>query len=241
MKLTTDKPRRQKQYPLSPKQEAVMEKIVDKMLQAKIVQFSKSGYNAPAYLVREANFDINKAEFVNQWRLALDYRRVTSLTLPEHQSLDSLSQTCQAIFMAQARFYSCYDLPSAFHHLPLAEKSREITGFSTRTIHGEFTRVAMGLRNSPAIFMAELYDIFRGEVSGNKAIYMDDSITIHSSFSEHISFLRTVFEKKSAFARNFLVFLGFILTPEGLKVDPKRFEKIRNLKPATNVKKYKCC
>jgi hypothetical protein len=108
----------------------------------------------------------------------------------------------------------------------------------------------MGLRNSPAEFMAAPYDIFRGELSGNMAIYMDDSIIFHSSFSEHISFLRTVFEKqckaklrinpkKSAFTRNSLVFLGFLFTPEGLKVDPKRFEKIRNLKPATNVKEIK--
>jgi hypothetical protein len=105
-------------------------------------------------------------------------------------------------------------------------------------------------RNSPAGFMAALYDIFRGELSGNMAIFMDDSIIFHSSFSEHISFLRTVFEKlrkaklrinpkKSAFARNTFVFLGFLLTPEGLKVDPKRFETIRNLKPATNVKEIK--
>jgi hypothetical protein len=126
-----------------------MEKIVDKMLQAKIVQPSKRGFNAPAILVRKANFDINKADSVNQWRLILDYRRVNALTLPEYQSLDSLNQTCQAISMAQARFYSCYDLTSSFHQLPLAEKSRKITAFSTRTRHVEFTQVAMGLRNSP--------------------------------------------------------------------------------------------
>jgi hypothetical protein len=68
IKLTTDKPIRQKQYPLSPQQEAVMEKIVDKMLEAKIVQPSKSGFNSPAILVRKANFDINKADSVDQWR-----------------------------------------------------------------------------------------------------------------------------------------------------------------------------
>jgi hypothetical protein len=105
----------------------------------------------------------------------------------------------------------------------------------------------MGLRNSPAGFMAVLYDILRGKISGNMAIYMDDSIIFHSSFSEKISFVRTVFAKlrkaklrtnpkKKAFARNSLVFLGFLFTPESLKVHPKRFEKIRNLKSAANVK-----
>jgi hypothetical protein len=149
--------------------------------------------------------------------------------------------------MAQASFYSCYDLASSFYHLPLAEKSREITAFSTRKRHVEFTSVAMGLRNKSGGFMAALYDISTDELSGNMAIYMDDSIIFHSSFSEHISFLRTVFEKlrkaklrinpkKSAFARNSLVFLGFLFAPEGWQVDPERFEKIHNLRPATNVK-----
>jgi hypothetical protein len=93
MKLTTDKPIRQKQYPLSPQQEAVMEKIVDKMLEAKIVQPSKSGFNAPAVLVRKANFDIREANFdiykadsVDQWRLVVEFRKVNALTVPEYQS-----------------------------------------------------------------------------------------------------------------------------------------------------------
>jgi hypothetical protein len=36
-----------------------------------------------------------------------------------------------------------------------------------------------------------------------------------------------------------LAFLGFLFTPEGIKIDPKRFEKIRILKPARNVKDVK--
>jgi hypothetical protein len=35
------------------------------------------------------------------------------------------------------------------------------------------------------------------------------------------------------------VFLGFLFTPEGIRTDPKRFEKIHNLKPARNVRDVK--
>jgi hypothetical protein len=69
IKLTSNVPIRQKQYPLSPQQEVVMEKIVDKLLQAKIVQPSKSPYNSPALLIRKANFDKNKADEISQYRL----------------------------------------------------------------------------------------------------------------------------------------------------------------------------
>jgi hypothetical protein len=82
------------------------------------------------------------------------------------------------------------------------------------------------------------------------SLYMDDCIIFHSNFEEHVSFLGKIIEKlrkaklrinprKSLFARNSLVFLGFLFTPEGIRIDPKRFEKIRNLKPARNVKDVK--
>jgi hypothetical protein len=79
----------------------------------------------------------------------------------------------------------------------------------------------MGLRYSGAGFMTALYDLFRDQLSSNIAIYMDDSIIFHLSFSKHISFLQKTFEKmrkaklrmnpkKSVFGRNSLVFLGFL-------------------------------
>jgi hypothetical protein len=251
IKLTSNVPIRQKQYPLSPQQEVVMEKIVDKLLQAKIVQPSKSAFNSPALLIRKANFDKNKADEISQYRLCVDYRSVNRLVCPEYMPLTSLDAACQSLANAgNVRFFSSFDLTSGFYQIPLAEKCREITAFSTRSRHVEFQKMPMGLRNSPAGFLASLYDILRENMSANLSIYMDDCIIFHSNFEEHVSFLGKIFEKlrkaklrinprKSLFARNSLVFLGFLFTPEGIRIDPKRFEKIRNLKPARNVKDVK--
>jgi hypothetical protein len=84
IKLTSNVPIRQKQYPLSPQQEVVMEKTIDKLLQAKIVQPSKSPYNSPALLIRKANFDKNKADEISQYRLCIDYRAANRLVCPEY-------------------------------------------------------------------------------------------------------------------------------------------------------------
>jgi hypothetical protein len=97
--------------------------------------------------------------------------------------------------MAKARYYSSFDLTSSFYQLTLTEKSIEIKAFSTRTRHVEVMRVVMGLRNNTLGFITSVYDIFRDQSSGNMATYMDDSMIFDSSFSEIISFLRTVFEK----------------------------------------------
>jgi hypothetical protein len=107
IKLTSNVPIRQKQYPLSPQQEVVMEKIVDKLLQAKIVQPSKSAFNSPALLIRKANFDKNKADEISQWRLCVDYRSVNRLVCPEYMPLTSLDAACQSLANAgNVRFFS---------------------------------------------------------------------------------------------------------------------------------------
>jgi hypothetical protein len=251
IKLTSNVPIRKKQYPLSPQQEVVMEKIVDKLLQAKIVQPSKSPLNRPALLIRKANFDKNKGYQVDQYRLCIDYRSVKKIICLGFMPLTSLDSACQSLANAgNVRWFTSFDLTSGFYQVPIAEKCREITAFSTRSRHVEFLKMPIELRNSPAGFLASLYEILRDNMSANLSLYMDDCIIFHSNFEEHVSFLGKIFEKlrkaklrinprKSLYARNSLVFLGFLFTPEGIRIDPKRFEKIRNLKPARNVKDVK--
>jgi hypothetical protein len=102
-----------------------MEKIVDKLLQAKIVQPSKSPYNSPALLIRKANFDKNKADEISQFRLCIDYKAANNLVCPEYMPLTSLDSACQSIANAgNVRFFSSMDLTSGFYQIPLAEKSQ---------------------------------------------------------------------------------------------------------------------
>jgi hypothetical protein len=163
----------------------------------------------------------------------------------------NLDSACQSLANAgNVRWFSSFDLTSGFYQIPLAEKCRKITAYSAHSRHVEFLKMPMGLRNSPAGFLASLYEILGGNMSANFSVYMDDCIIFHSNFEEHVSFLGKIFEKlrkaklrintrKSLFARTSLDFLGILFTPEGIRIDRKRFEKIRNLKPARNVRDVK--
>jgi hypothetical protein len=106
IKLTNDTPIRQKQYPLSPQQELVMEKYLDKLLKAKIVQPSVSPWNSPTILIRKAHFDPAKADQVDQYRLCVDMRRLNLSLKSEFQSLISLEQTCHMVATQQGQTWS---------------------------------------------------------------------------------------------------------------------------------------
>jgi hypothetical protein len=98
--LTDYTPVRQRQYPLSPLQEEVMEKYADKLLNAKIVAPSKSAWNAPAILIKKAGFNPEKASDLSQWRLCLDYRRLNKNISQEFVPIINVNQVSHMISKA---------------------------------------------------------------------------------------------------------------------------------------------
>jgi hypothetical protein len=229
-----------------------LERYADKLLAAKIVEPSQSGWNAAALLIKKANFDPLKRDQLSSRRLCLDYRKQNEVILnDEFQPLtDSQSVFLNIAQTSNRKFYSSIDWTCAFFQCPLDEESRAVTAFSTRTRHLQFTRTSQGLKCSPWAFLSSIYSLFQTELRSNMSVYCDDSLIYHSDYSEHLKFLRGIFEKlrsarlrinptKSVFAKDKISFLGFEFTSNGVQLDSRRFQKIRDLKPATNVKQVK--
>ena len=103
--LTNDKLIRQKRYPLPPLQERILEQYADKLLKAGIVEPSTSPWNAPAILVRKANFNPKKAEDLSSWRLVIDYRKHNQSIVSEFQSLTDSQTVFTQISEAQPKFF----------------------------------------------------------------------------------------------------------------------------------------
>jgi hypothetical protein len=81
-------------------------------------------------------------------------------------------------------------------------------------------------------------------------VYMDDIIIFSTSLQEHTSNLRLVFEKlrkcrfkiqldKSEFLRKEVEFLGHVITPDGIKPNPKKIEAIKKFPIPKTVKDIK--
>jgi hypothetical protein len=79
------------------------------------------------------------------------------------------------------------------------------------------------------------------------SLYIDDAIIANADFPSHLTQLRDIFRKlrahnlrinpqKSLFAKESVTFLGFVFSAEGMNIDPKRFQRIAELKPPTNLK-----
>jgi hypothetical protein len=106
-----------------------------------------------------------------------------------------------------------------------------------------------GIKNAPATFQRVMDNVLK-ELQGKVYfVYMDDIIIFSTSLQEHTSNLRLVFEKrkcrfkihldKSEFLHKEVEFLGHVITPGGIKPNPKKMEAIKKFPIPKTVKDIK--
>ena len=120
----------------------------------------------------------------------------------------------------------------------IAEGDEWKTAFRTRYGHFEYLVMPFGLCNAPATFQAYINDALREYLDDFCIAYMDDVLVYtNGTLSEHVQHVRTVLEKlkerglyvkleKCEFHTQKTRFLGFIISPEGITMDPDRISTI---------------
>lgn len=142
-----------------------------------------------------------------------------------------------------AVMFTKLDLQSAFYHVRLAERSRELTTFMAEKGMYRFKRLNFGVNSAPEIFQGAMEKIFQG-IDGI-IIFLDDILIFGPSAEEterrsQLAMARikannlTLNEAKCEHMKEELVFLGHRLTPDGFKIDQDKVESVRSFRqPAT--------
>ena len=96
----------------------------------------------------------------------------------------------------------------------------------------------MGLTNAPSIFSHVMNGVFKGLIGKSVLIYLDDILVFSKTEEEHVKHVREVLEilrqqklyaklAKCDFGKSELTFLGHVVGAEGVKVDPKKIEVVK--------------
>ena len=208
---------------------------VKDMLKAGVIRPSCSPWNNPIVLVRRDN----KA------RLCIDFRKLNAITKIDVYPLPHIEDLVDRL--SGNPIMSIFDLKSGFWQIPMAEDDRAKTSFTADNNTFEFLYMPFGLVNAPSTFQRVMNTVFRDILNQNVGIYIDDVIVYSRDAEEHLLHLRQVFERldardlrlhpqKCKFMCEELKFLGFIISKDGIKPDPKRTEAIRNFPIPTKVK-----
>ncbi|XP_064633616.1 uncharacterized protein LOC135491573 [Lineus longissimus] len=147
------KPVRMPFYRTGPLEKAEIEKQVADMLKHDIIEASTSEWHSPVILCKKKNS--------TEFRFAIDYRRLNSITSPLSTSLPRQDDIADMIGTTKAQVFSSLDLFHSYWQVPLHPSSRHKASFITH--QGIFTPkvLSFGLRNSPAIFQLVVSEALR--------------------------------------------------------------------------------
>ena len=113
-------------------------------------------------------------------RLCCDYRALNAKTIKDAHPLPRIDESMDA--MKGARWFSTFDLQSAYNQVRMHPDGQHKTAFTTPFGLYEFTRMLFGLCNAPATFQRLMQTAFHNEFYTILLCYLDDIIIFAEQF-----------------------------------------------------------
>src|SRR5439155_16134980 len=213
-------------YNLSETELQVLKEYIDTNLRKRFIRPSTSPFGSPVLFVKKPDGSL---------RLCVDYRALNNITIKNRYPLPLISEMLDRF--KGAKYFTKLDVREAFNRLRIKHGDEFKTAFHTRYGHFEYLVMPFGLCNAPGSFQAYINDVIREFLDKFAVAYLDDILIYSDSLEEHILHVRQVLKKllehglfvkleKCEFHVQKISFLGFVISPEGISMDPARISTI---------------
>ncbi|KAK3097999.1 hypothetical protein FSP39_015198 [Pinctada imbricata] len=209
---------------------------LESLIKSGIVVPSQSEWASPVVLVRKKDGGV---------RWCIDYRKVNSVTTKDSYPLPNIEECIDTL--AGATVFSTIDLQQGYHQIEVDPDDRLKTAFITRYGLFEYTRMPFGLCGAPGTFQRAMEFVLRGLQWDKVLIYLDDVIIASKGVEEHLVHLTEVFNRfrdsdlklkpsKCSFFQEKVLFLGHIISKEGVETNPDLTKVVKEWPIPTKVK-----
>ena len=225
-----DRPRR-----MTPKDRAEQQKIDLENWRLGVIQPSTSNWCSQPRMAPKKD---------GTTRYCIDLRRLNASMEEQYYNLPNVPE--QIELAATGSIFSSFDMTSAFHQIVVEPGSRDKLAFSSYYGLFEFVRMPFGVKNAPYTFHCMMMEV-KKELNVNVLCYLDDIIIFSDNMDDHLRDIEAFLEvmvkrnlklkmKKCQWACEEIRYLGYMISKNCIKTDPKRAEAIQKLKPPTTYK-----
>ncbi|CAJ0944059.1 unnamed protein product [Ranitomeya imitator] len=172
-------------------------------------------------------------------------RGLNAITIKNKYPLPLISELFDRL--RGAKIFTKLDLQGAYNLIRIREGDEWKTAFNTRDGHYEYMVMPFGLCNAPGVFQDFVNDIFRDMLSTSVVVYLDDILIFSPDIDSHRRDVGRVFEllranslyaklEKCVFEQESLPFLGYIISAQGLAMDPAKLQAVMDWQEPHSLK-----
>jgi hypothetical protein len=145
--------------------------------------------------------------------------------------------------------FSNIDLCSGYHQIKICAEDIPKTTFTTIYGLNEYLVISFGLTNALAHLMYLMNSVFMLELDKFVVVFIDGILVYSKTMEEHEEHLRIVLQRlrehqlyakfsKCKFWIKEVPFLGHVISPEGITVDPDKVKEVLDWKQPTSCLMY---
>lgn len=223
-------------YHMTVEELKVLKDWITENLDKGFIEHSSAPFAAPVLFIKKPNGSL---------RLCIDYRKLNAITEKDRYPLPLLDETLARI--SRAKIFTKLDIRQAFNRIRMDPQSEELTSFRTRYGQYKCKVLPFGLTNGPATYQRYMNNVLFDYLDDFCTAYLDDILIYSEDPLEHEAHVRKVLErlrdaglqadiKKCEFGVTKTKYLGFIISTDGIQVDPEKISAIKEWQYPTSVK-----
>ena len=221
-------------YRAGPKTRELEKAEVERQLKEGVIEPAQSEWASPVVFAPKGDGTL---------RFCVDYRRLNEATLKDSYPIPKMDECIDSL--GDAKIFSTLDCNAGYWQILLREEDREKTTFTCHAGTYQYIRMPFGLTNAPATFQRTL-DILLSKFKWQSClVYLDDVIIYSNSVEEHIQHVDAILSalkaagvslklKKCSFFTDKVKYLGHIIRPGTLELDPASTASLRKALPPRN-------